>query len=582
MNIATLKTIELEEILPLIQKPGRYIGGEHNQIKKDLDKVSVKIALCFPDLYEIGMSHLGLKILYGLLNQYEHIACERVFAVAPDLEQIMRERKIPLFSLESRLPLSEFDLIGFSLQYEMNYTNMLNILELSGIPLRSRERGDNFPLIIAGGPCCVNPEPIADFIDVFLIGEAEEAILEIVETYKQVKSKNEKGKINKNELLVTLAQIQGVYVPSLYEVSYNSDSTIKEFRPKHKEIPSKIKKRIVNNLEKSYFPVKPVVPYISIVHDRISLEVMRGCPHQCRFCQASRVYYPPRQRSQEMLLKLAQQSYTHTGYDEISLLSLSSADYKDIIALVNSLNQAFKEKGVSISLPSLRITNLIGQLPLITSAVKKTGLTFALEAGSQRLRKLMYKDIPLEFFFDCLKNSYNIGYRHIKLYFMIGLPSEEDNDLEEMAELIRKSSHLKKEIDGHLAEISAAISYFIPKPHTAWEREGMADINILEKKEKLLKSKISSAKKVKLKFHDARLSYLEGILCRGDRRLSDVVEAAFKMGAKFDSWYEHFRFDLWQEAFKKCRLEGKFYLRCRSADEILPWEFIDVGTPFKI
>lgn len=570
-----VNTINLEEILFLVQRPARYIGGEHNQIKKDLSQVAVKIALCFPDLYEIGMSHLGLKILYGLLNQYEHIACERVFAVAPDLEQIMRQKNIPLFSLESRLPLAKFNIIGFSLQYEMNYTNVLNILNLSGIPLRSSQRDENFPLIIAGGPCCVNPEPMADFIDAFLIGEGEEAILEIVEIYRKYSK-------SKNELLLNLAQIPGVYVPSLYETTYNTDGTINEFKPKYDNIPSRIEKRIINDLEKAYFPAKPIVPFIPIVHDRISLEIMRGCPHQCRFCQATNIYYPLRKRSKERLLKLAQESYGNTGYEEISLVSLSSADYHDIVSLLSDLNSNFKEKGIGISLPSLRITNLLDQLPLLAGVIKKTGLTFALETGSRRLRKLIYKDISLEKFFECLKIIYKFGYRHIKLYFMIGLPTEEDADLEETAELVKKTSQLKKEIDGTLAEVSVSISSFIPKPHTLWEREGMTNTYLLETKQNLLKNKILNQRKIKLRFHDLKLSYLEAIISRGDRRLSAVIESAFEMGAKLDSWYEYFQFNLWSDAFKKCKVDPEFYLSSRSPDEILPWHFIDLGTPFKI
>ena len=571
MFSSTCETINLPQLLSGIQRPARYMGGEHNQIKKDLNQVAVKIALCFPDLYEIGMSHLGLKILYGLLNQRSDLACERVFAPGQDLEQVMRRDQIPLFSLESRLPLAKFDLIGFSLQHEMNYTNMLNMLELSGIPLRSEQRKGNSPLVIAGGPCCVNPEPVADFIDAFLIGEGEEAILEIVEVYNKFKTKE------RNILLVNLAQIPGVYVPCFYQVNYNPDGTLKEMRPKDKNIPSRIKKRIVKNLEEAYFPLEPIVPYIPIVHDRISLEVMRGCFHRCSFCQASSIYYPPRLRSKEKLLKLARASYCNTGYEEISLLSLSSADYKDIIPLISDLNVIFKQKGISISLPSLRITDLLDQLPLVASVVKKTGLTFALETASPRLHKLMHKDISLEKFFECLKVSYKLGYRRVKLYFMIGLPTEEDADLEKAAELIQKTSRLRKEINGRCAEVSVTISSFIPKPHTPWEREAMADRPILEERQKLLKNKIYANKKIKLKFNNLPLSCLEAVLCRGDRRLSQVIESAFKMGAKFDSWQEHFRFNLWQEAFKTCQVDPQFYLRSRPSNEVLPWEFIELN-----
>ncbi len=564
---------KLNELLLTVQKPGRYVGGEWNAVRKDWTGDKVKVCLAFPDVYEVGMSYLGTKILYGILNEREDCLCERVFSPWTDFEAVLRNNSLSLFSLESRQPLKEFDIIGFSFAYELTYTNILNILDLGGIPLRTAERTGADPLIIAGGPSCFNPEPMAEFIDAFVIGDGEEAVGEIVEAYTSIGNSRQSADTRKR-LLRELAKIDGVYVPSLYNAEYNPDGTFRSFSPVEDGVPPRIHKRFVKDLDAAYYPARQIVPNIGIVHDRIALEVMRGCTHACKFCQATMTYRPCRERSREKVLELAKASYAATGYDEISLLSLSSVDYSHLRGAIEDLNAEFAGKAVSISVPSLRIEDMVKDIPLLISKVKKAGLTFAPEAGSEALRKCLNKDIDIEKLYDAARQSFKAGWKRVKLYFMIGLPGETDDDIAKIAEMIQKISALKKEIDGRPAQVAASVNAFVPKPHTAFQREAMDSLDELERKKRLLRQCITS-KHIELDFHKSDMSYLEAVLSRGDRRLAGVIAGAWRKGARFDAWQEKFNLTVWDQAFSGCHIDRSFYVnRKRNPDEALPWEFI--------
>ena len=559
----------LSELLMQVQKPARYIGGEWNMVKKEWTADKVKVLLAFPEVYEVGMSYLGLKILYGILNKRDDCLCERVFSPWPDFEEILKKNKMSLFSLESRRAIKEFDIIGISLAWELNYTNCLNLLDLGGIPLKSSERGEEDPIVIAGGPACYNPEPMSEFIDAFVIGDGEEVVCELIDMYK-------KG-LDRKELLKELAKTPGVYVPSLYEAAYNDDGTIKSFLPKEKDLRRKIQKRVVKDLDNSFYPTDQLVPYIQIVHDRIMLEIMRGCKHACKFCQAGTTYRPRRERSKETIVRIAKEAYSKTGYEEITLLSLSSGDHSHIKEIIEELNSEFKEKGVSVSVPSLRIEDSLSRLPALISQVKKTGLTFAPEAGSECLRKVISKNIDIEKLMEALRESYRSGWRRVKLYFMIGLPTEKEEDLEKIVKLLYRVSNLKREIDGKDAQVTASINAFVPRPHTPFQWEPMEPIDTLSRKKNFLRSGVKS-RMVEMDFNSFHMGYLEAVFARGDRRLSAVVHEAWRRGAKFDGWIEHFNFNLWLESFKEKSLDPDFYAsRRRDPDEILPWNFIDIG-----
>lgn len=553
------KAIELnDDILLKVRKPARYIGGEWNSVIKDYKDIKCKVALAFPDVYEVGMSHLGLKILYSLLNDRQDIACERVFAPWFDMETIMRERGIPLFSLETKRPLAEFDILGFSLQYELSYTNVLNMLDLAGIPLFSAGRGDLFPLVIGGGPCAFNPEPMADFFDCFLIGDGEEAVVEIADIFIDSRNTGDKKEV----LLKRLAAVEGVYVPSM---------------------PKKIKKRSVLDLDKAYYPVRPVVPYIEVVHDRIQLEIMRGCRRRCNFCQAGVIYRPNRQRFAEKIVSLAKEIYENTGYDEISLISLSSGDHSQIMDIASSVKELFRGKGVGISLPSLRVVDPVSKFPLEMAsglpaggAGKHTGLTFAPEVGSEKMRKVINKDISPAILKECALEAFKNGWRRVKLYFMIGLPEEDYSDLDAIVEMAKEISELKKNLDGRPAEINASVSIFIPKPHTKFERAAMLPADEAEKRQRYIREKARRTK-VKFSFHDVKQSYLEAALTRADRSLSKVIYNAWKNGCRFDGWSEYFDLEKWKLAFKDAGIDpDRYALRQRGQDEILPWGFIEL------
>lgn len=562
-----------------MQKPARYIGGEWNQVRKEWTDDKIKVCLAFPEVYEVGMSYLGLKILYGVLNKRGDCLAERVFSPWPDFEEVLRKNNINIFSLESRKPIKEFDIIGISLAYELNYTNTLNLLDLGGIPIKSSERQDSDPIIIAGGPACFNPEPMAEFIDAFIIGDGEEAVLDVIEAYKRFGGRGQ-GTGNRGKILRELARIQGVYVPSLYQVEYNDDGTVKSFSPKEKDVPARINKRVVKDLDSSFYPTDQLVPYIQIVHDRICLEIMRGCKHACKFCQAGTTYRPRRERSKEKIVELAGETYSKTGYEEMSLLSLSSGDHSKIREIIEELNELFLDKAVSISVPSLRIEDILSKLPALISKVKKTGLTFAPEAGSECLRKAINKNIDVEKLLDAVRESFKSGWRRIKLYFMIGLPTEKEEDLTAISELLYKISNSRREIDNKSALVTASINAFVPKAHTPFQREAMEGLDKLSEKRDLLRKSVKS-RMIELDFHSFQMAYLEAAFARGDRRLSKVLYEAWRGKARFDGWKDFFNFDLWNDSFKKADLDPAFYAaRARKSDEILPWAFIDISTSF--
>lgn len=571
----------LDKILSRVEKPARYIGNEINSYNKNTKEVKVRFAFAFPDIYEVGMSHLGLHILYNLLNKEEDVFCERVFAPWVDMEYELRKHNIPLYALESKDPINEFDFVGFTLQYEMSYTNVLNMLNLAHIPLLSKDRKEGDPFIIAGGPCAYNPEPLADIIDFFVIGESEELILEIIEIYKKWKENNR----TREEFLEDVSQIQGVYVPKFYEVTYNQDDTIREFRPKTDKYPSVIKKRIIKNLDEVYFPDRVIVPYIETVHDRVMLEIFRGCTRGCRFCQAGMIYRPVRERSVDRLSEYAQKLVEITGHEEISLSSLSTSDYSKLEELVKSLIDKFKDKKIGLSLPSLRLDSFSLDIIQEIQKVRKTGLTFAPEAGSQRLRDIINKGINEEDLINSVRDAFYLGWSTVKLYFMIGLPYENYDDILGIKDLAYKVKDTyfglpKDKRKGNL-KVTVSASCFVPKPFTPFQWFGQDTIETFKEKQRYLGSSIKD-KKITYNFHDPELSFLEAVFARGDRRLSKVLIRAWQMGCKFDGWADYFNYEKWMEAFKETEVDPSFYAnRHREYDEVLPWDFIDVGVSKK-
>jgi len=556
----------LDDILPFVSKPGRYLGNEWNVVHKDWGSVQVKVALCYPDIYELGMSNLGLQILYSIINQREDSLAERVYAPGLDMEEILKKRGISLFSLESKKPLKDFDIIGFTLQHELSYTNVLNILNLAKIPLRSHNRDGKFPLIIAGGPSASNTEPLADFIDAFVLGDGEEVVEEIIETYKNRSSSDSSERLKRGDgILKALANIPGVYVPSLYEVNYREDGTIERMEREEAGIPERIDKRVVN-LESSHYPLAPLVPLIDISQNRLNLEIQRGCPHSCQFCQSQTVYGPCRARSKKRLLEIAEASLKSTGYDEISLTSLSSTDYPGIEELIGEFLVRYGKNHTSVSLPSLRPDKFSLDLAIRIQKVRKTGLTFAPEAGSERLRRLIGKEISDEDFISAISQAYNAGWRLLKLYFMIGLPTEKEDDIEAIIRLVKELKSRHRNLNFNIT-----IAPFVPKPHTPFQWLPMEKLTELRRKKDYLSRRLPA----QIKGHTVESSFLEAVFSRGDRRLGMVLEKAWEMGCKFDQWKEHFRFDIWEEAFSKCSLDPDFYVyRKRDFEEILPWSHL--------
>ncbi len=567
----------LDDILFRVEKPARYVGGEINSVYKDKENVDIRFAFCFPDVYEVGMSHLGSRILYHTLNEREDTYCERAFAPWPDMEELMRKNSIPLYTLETKDSLDKFDFLGFTLQYEMSYTNILNMLNLGGITLRASERGEEEPIIMAGGPCAYNPEPLYDIVDFFELGEGEEIMNDVLEVYKKFKGKNKK-----KEFLREISKITGVYVPSLYEVTYNEDGTIKEFKPKYEDVPSKITKRFITNFDKVSFPDKFIVPYTEIVHDRIILETFRGCTNGCRFCQAGMIYRPVREKAYETLMEDAEKLLKATGYNEISLSSLSICDYSNIQRLIFSIIERYKNDKVGVSLPSIRIDAFSVDLIKEIQKVRKTGLTFAPEAGSQRMRDVINKGVTEEKVLEAAQSAFKSGWSTIKLYFMIGLPYENMEDVIGIADLSDKVANeyfkVPKEERNKGLRVTASTSIFVPKPFTPFQWAPQDTMDVVGEKIKNIKMAIKS-KAVSYNYHESIVSYMEAILARGDRRICDVIIKAYEKGAKFDGWSQYFNYDYWKEAMEECNLSGEFYAyRERSYDEVLPWDFIDIGV----
>ena len=568
---------EVEKILLKVQKPGRYTGGELNSIVKDKSKVDVRFAFCFPDTYEIGMSHLGMKILYSQFNSYDHIWCERVFAPWIDMEEQMIKNNIPLYALESGDPLTEFDFIGFTLQYELSYTNVLNMLKLAGIPVLSSERTELNNIVVAGGTCTSNPEPLADFIDIFFIGEGEEVDLEVMELYRDFKKQ---GK-SKEEFLIAAAQIEGVYVPALYEVEYNEDGTISSFTPKH-GAPEKVSKRIMMNMDNTYYPDSFVVPMVEIVHDRAISEIFRGCIRGCRFCQAGFLNRPVREKSKDTILNQCRTLCDSTGYDEVSLSSLSSSDYSDIVGLLTTLTEWSDKSGVSLSLPSLRVDGFTDDIMNKIKTVRKSGLTFAPEAGTQRLRDAINKNVREDELLKTCHTAFAGGWTNVKLYFMIGLPTETLEDVEGIANLgqavVNEFYRTEGRAKGRGVNVTVSASSFVPKPHTPFQWEAQDTIETIHEKQKHLKESIHT-KKISFNYHEANTSYLESVFARGDRKLCKVMLKACEKGFRFDGWNDCFNFNAWMDIFKECGIDPDFYTtRKRSFDEILPWDFLDYGV----
>ncbi|MDD5006081.1 MAG: TIGR03960 family B12-binding radical SAM protein [Candidatus Omnitrophica bacterium] len=568
------------DILMKAMRPGRYTGQEWNAVKKDHSKVKLTSCLCFPEIYEVGMSNLGVRILYDVLNSQRDLLCERAFCPWPDFQQVLKESSLKLSSLESGIPLRDFDVIGFSVNNELNYTNVLTMLSLSDIPFMSKDRTSGFPLIIGGGNCTLNPEPLADFFDLFIIGEAEEVILDVVKICKKFKHKYGEVCKNKQELLTELCQIPGVYVPQFYRVEYNSDMTVKEFAPLKKEAPAVIRKVHVKDLNRNLQCLNWIVPNIEVIHDRIGIEIMRGCAHRCRFCQARSYFFPLRIRSAKNIFALAKRFYKISGYEQISLLSLSSSDHPQIEKIVKFLIEYFRKNAVSVALPSIRPKYIIGDIPQVISSQKKTGFTFAPEAGTERLRKIINKDINSEELFDAARDAFKSGYRRIKLYFMIGLPTEDYKDLDAIVDLSYKLSQLRRELCGQAAEINLSIGTFIPKPHTPFQWLNMAKIGEIKEKQMYLKRAIYDKKYkfLMMNFSNVNISILEAALARGHRDLSRVIISAFNKGAQFDQWRECFNFENWRQSFSEHGLDiEEFATRPLGLDKKLVWDFIDTG-----
>lgn len=568
---------DVEKILLKVQKPGRYVGGELNSVVKNKEDVDVRFAFCFPDTYEIGMSHLGMKILYSAFNNVPYIWCERVFAPWLDMEEIMRQRNIPLYALESGEPITDFDFIGFTLQYELSFTNVLNMLKLANIPIKSSDRKDLSQIVVAGGPCACNPEPLADFIDIFFIGEGEEVDLEVIELYRECKKSDK----TREEFLKLASQIKGVYVPSLYDVEYNSDGTIKSFTPTG-NAPAVVEKRLMMDMDNSYYPENFVVPNIEIVHDRAVSEIFRGCIRGCRFCQAGFLYRPVREKSIETINSQCHTLCNNTGYDEVSLSSLSSSDYTDIIGLLTQLNTWADNEKVSISLPSLRVDGFSDDILDKIKTVRKSGLTFAPEAGTQRLRDVINKNVLESELMETCSKAFNSGWTKVKLYFMIGLPTETYEDVEGIAHLAQKVVdtyyRCENKPKGKSVTVTISTASFVPKPFTPFQWFGQNNREFLMDKQLHLKDSITT-KKINYNYHDADTSYLEAVFARGDRKLCKVLEKACEKGFHFDGWSDCFSLEKWLKIFDECGIDGDFYaLRDRSFDEILPWDFLDYGV----
>ena len=572
-----------DEILLKISQPARYIGGEVNMVKKDPSKVAVRFAMCFPDVYEIGMSHLGIQILYDMFNRRDDVYCERVYSPWMDLDPIMREQKIPLFAVESQDPIKKFDFLGITIQYEMCYTNILQVLELSQIPLHAEDRTEEDPIVIGGGPCTYNPEPIAPFFDLFYMGEGEVVYFDLIDRYKEIKARGGSRK----EFLEQAAQIPGIYVPGFYDVTYKEDGTIEAMTPNNPHAPQTVSKQLVMDMSDTWYPEKPVVPYLRATQDRVVLEIMRGCIRGCRFCQAGMVYRPVRERSLEELKRLARTMLKSTGHEEISLSSLSSSDYTKLEGIVNFLIDEFDGKGVNVSLPSLRIDAFSLDVMSKVQDVKKSSLTFAPEAGSQRLRNVINKGLTEENILNGSAEAFKGGWNRVKLYFMLGLPTETVEDMQGIAELSEKVAEVyydtvPKEQRHGKVQVTASTSFFVPKPFTPFQWAPMCTKEQFLERASIVNHRMKemlNKKSLRYNWHEADVTVLEGVLARGDRKIGQAILKVYEKGGIFDAWSEYFDYQRWLDAFAECGIDPDFYtMRERSMDEIFPWDFIDTGV----
>ncbi|MEA3489191.1 MAG: TIGR03960 family B12-binding radical SAM protein [Candidatus Omnitrophota bacterium] len=563
---------ELKEILNKVQKPGRYVGEETNSVRKRFEKNRTTVLLAYPDTYEIGMSYLGMRILYHLLNERDDIICERVFAPWGDMEKELKRSGRKLFGLESKTDMDKFDIIGFSLSYELTYTNVLNMLFLGGVSVKAEERSEEEPLVIAGGACCYNPEPVSSFFDAFLIGDGEESLPGFIDAYRKAKRKSR----DRKELLKSLAGLPGVYVPSLYKAEYAGKQFL-GLRPREEGIPDVVERTIVEDFENAYYPMKQIVPLVKIVHDRTAVEIMRGCPHACRFCQATAVNRPVRIRSKGRVRDICRKTYEHTGNERIALLSLSSVNYPDLAGLVRELNEDFTGKGVGLSIPSLRVDESFYKLPEMISAIRKTGLTFAPESASKEIRDSIGKRINFQVLCKSASLAFQHGWRRLKLYFMVGFPGEPENEADRIIDLARDLSCIRKKASGGAADIKVSVNPFVPKPHTPFQWIGMKGTSELSRiKDNLNRG---STRKIKVEFHDLEQSLLEACLSRGDRRLSEIIFTAWKKGAKMDCWKDFFDFSIWEKAFEENGRDIRDYARKNyDPGSVLPWDHIKTGV----